>query len=183
MFNDVYCNRGALISNHMTDKVAAPYDWDEFPQEAYWCMAVDDSLVIDLSEPVYLGITVDFPVEIEKEVEGLGVQTIYGMRYVSWSPHYSPCLSHLSTDTTPSDIAEDFLTLAPNPAEDAVRLIAAQLPDLRLVHIYDLQGRLVRSFPNPVADELDISGLATGIYLVEAVGKDGGRHIQKLVKL
>ncbi len=183
VFNDAYCNRGSLISNHWTDELASPYDWDEFPQEAYWCMAIEDSLVIDLSEPVYLGITVDFPVEIEKEVEGLGVQTIYGMRYVSWSPHYSPCLTHLSADTTPSGAIGNYLSLAPNPAEGAVRLITDRLQDLRLVHIYDLQGRLVRSFPNPVADELDISGLATGIYLVEAVGKDGGRYIQKLVKL
>ncbi len=181
LFNNEHCNRGSLISNHWMDEVAVPYDWNGSPQQAYWCMAVKDSLVIDLSEPVYQGIPVYVPVEIEKEVEGMGVQTIYGMRFVSWSPNYSPCAAQLSGDSTPNKVAEGF-TLSPNPANETIRIGANSLSDVQRVEVYDFLGNLVRFYTHKLDGDLDIGFLKPGIYLVAAIDKTGMIYAQKMIK-
>lgn len=183
LFNNTHCNRGSLISNHWMDEVAVPYDWDGSPQQAYWCMAVTDSLVIDLSEPVYEGIPVWVPVEIEKEVEGMGLQTIYGMRFVSWSPNYSPCAGLLSGDSGPVKSIEDLPFLGPNPAGEKIWLHPEKLQGISSITLYDYHGKPLLAYRRTIPEFLDISMLPSGAYLVIAVGKDGMIYHQKLVKI
>lgn len=52
------------------------------------------------------------------------------------------------------------------------------------VRIYDLNGRMVREFkkePNVVQENLPITGLSAGVYLVRSVFLDGGAYTQKIV--
>ena len=69
--------------------------------------------------------------------------------------------------------------LFPNPATTSTRLTTRTR--LTTATLFDTQGRLVRTWPAPVPQELDLRGLAEGTYRLVAIGDDGGRMAQPLV--
>ncbi|MBC8085047.1 MAG: VCBS repeat-containing protein [Hymenobacter sp.] len=71
------------------------------------------------------------------------------------------------------------LTLYPNPAATTTTVEAARPVRLTLL---DLTGRLVRTSPTPARrHELDLRGLAAGLYLVRCETPDGQLGVQRLV--
>ena len=70
------------------------------------------------------------------------------------------------------------LSLYPNPATQATTVETAQLTSLRL---YDLAGRLVRTeAPRARTRQLDLRGLAPGLYVVQATAADGTTTSRRL---
>lgn len=60
----------------------------------------------------------------------------------------------------------DRLVLYPNPANETFRINAATFDDLN-VKIYSLSGQLVKEGKYTVNQDIDITGLSSGLYLVQ----------------
>ncbi len=81
--------------------------------------------------------------------------------------------------------SEDFATnlnnisLYPNPTKNSFAISA----DVSNVEIYNITGQLVKSFTNVISDqELDITNLNSGIYLVKMTNGNGTSQTKKLIK-
>ena len=71
------------------------------------------------------------------------------------------------------------LTLYPNPASDFVRIDGVDESSCSDISIFDLTGRLVRKYS--YCNELNISDLQNGIYMLRVTGEDGANKISKLL--
>ncbi len=65
----------------------------------------------------------------------------------------------------------------PNPVENVLNLVGVQQ-----VRIYDNSGRLVKQALVNNSGQIDLSGLASGVYLVKYVTTDGKLGVQKILK-
>ena len=72
-------------------------------------------------------------------------------------------------------------TYYPNPAQDRLRLQYSPDVQPKLVELYDLQGRLVRTQRQGL-ESLDMSQLPTGIYTMRVTMEDGQTFSDKVVK-
>ena len=70
------------------------------------------------------------------------------------------------------------VNMFPNPTYDHITI---QCDDMRLIEVYSMDGRLVKSFSVPSSECL-IEGLERGIYLVR-IGTDKGTFTKKIVKM
>lgn len=79
----------------------------------------------------------------------------------------------------PFEIVNGFY---PNPSKDKITFIEGT--NLALIEIYDLNGRLIisKKFDNKMNNEMDISELNSGIYLVNIIENSGLIHSKKLIK-
>ena len=70
--------------------------------------------------------------------------------------------------------------LTPNPASERVTVSGGWL---RVVEVYDVEGRRCLSFPSVATDRLEIPlrGLRAGVYVVRIVAGDGTVVQKKLV--
>ena len=180
--NDI-CIRGSLLSNHWADEVTDPYDWEALPQNAYYCMGALDSWTIDISESAITLAEVNRPVTIEKEVEGMGIQTIYGLRFFP-SPTFTfwtPCYYITDTEETPLEV-RDGIELFPNPAHDFLRLNVRAEGSVQTVLIWSIQGQLLKVCD--VADgKIDLTSLVQGIYVLTIETDDGSVYNKRVVKM
>jgi len=178
IFSGRRCYRASVLLNHVLDEVAGPISPDEIPPE-YVCLAVEDSAYFDLSEE-HLNNGVIFSsqrITIEKEVEGLGLQTIYGLRFFPAStPYdYSPCYWVTSTREVPA--AEPVL-LYPNPADATVYFRLPEGVEAVGWRLFGIAGALLREQREAVASEIvasevELTGLPAGIYQLLVRGSDG----------
>ncbi|MBE0655596.1 MAG: T9SS type A sorting domain-containing protein, partial [Bacteroidales bacterium] len=78
--------------------------------------------------------------------------------------------------------AEDDFLVYPNPASEKI-YITTPSRQLREVRLFDISGRfLYQTFANREETELDISGLDSGIYLVNMIDSEGKTFIRKIIK-
>lgn len=103
----------------------------------------------------------------------------YFYRCHSWQPiHHLRCRRHSNTD------------LSPVPANGYVLISGAGAgggstvtPEVKVVRLYDVQGRLMRTLNNPVQSNsirLDVSKVSPGTYFVEIVS-GGKKETHKLL--
>ncbi|MBR5081679.1 MAG: T9SS type A sorting domain-containing protein [Bacteroidales bacterium] len=69
----------------------------------------------------------------------------------------------------------------PNPAHDQIRLQYSPDVQPKLVELYDLQGRLVRT-QSKALESIDLSQLPTGTYMMRVSLEDGESYADKVVK-
>ncbi len=172
------CHSGSLLSNHWADVLTGPYDWNEYPANQYFCMAAQDSFIIDLSEEAIVAANVFGPVSLDFEVEGLGEQTIYGVRFYH-APifHWTPC-GQFVTNTPSIPERENDIQLFPNPTRDNVRM---ELPDgykVEEVSIYNLNGQQVAHFMEAKSSVIPLHHLPQGIYQIIVNQRFTGRIIK-----
>jgi len=176
--NDV-CVRGSFISNHQEDEVAGPFDLEQFPPICA-CMAIQSLQYFELSEDA-------LPPEnsimtFEAEVEGIGSQVIYGLRFKPVDPGgYTPC--YWITVDTDEPIAATPLSIFPNPSHGLVKVTSSEHTAFEELKVFDTMGHLVQSISAIKNSEADLSGLPGGIYQLQAQGKDGKRYVGRVVKL
>jgi len=80
----------------------------------------------------------------------------------------------ISTDIIALDGASNF-TIQPNPARDLL-WVAAELETVRMLRFVDAAGRTVMDVPYRGHEALDISGLAQGLYVVQALDARGHKQ-------
>lgn len=68
------------------------------------------------------------------------------------------------------------ISLYPNPAHD--NLIISSSERVNKVIIHDVQGKIVKQINHPQSQNIDVSNLLSGIYVVRI----NGRHVEKFVK-
>ncbi|NUQ26119.1 MAG: T9SS type A sorting domain-containing protein [Saprospiraceae bacterium] len=157
------CFSGAFIINHITDVLAGPFSPDEIPP-IHYCMAVLDTVYFELTEEA---LTPDqIRIYINKDVEGLGVISIPGLRFEIgpyWA--YTPC--YWVTDTE-SPKNSNQIAIYPNPANGYFKLSDLSGGGvLGPLFIYDSMGRMVKYFTTVESEQLiDVSGLPEGWYHV-----------------
>lgn len=187
VFLEPPCYRASVLFNHWLDDLAGPISPDDIPPE-YACLAAVDSVHFDMSEehllsnPLFDAFAL---IRLEKQVEGLGLQTIYGLRFKPASPYdYSPCYWVTSSR---EEQAPEPVFLFPNPTGGTAWF---SLPDgIEAVHwqLFGLAGTLLREqrrvvAGEVVASEVELTGLPAGIYQLLLQGSDGKRYWGRVVK-
>ena len=79
------------------------------------------------------------------------------------------------------NFSSDNLTMYPNPVNNTLYIESSSV--IKQVSIYDISGRIVRAYsirPN-LSQEMGVSDLANGIYLVKVKTAEG-ETIRKIVK-
>ncbi|WP_232623055.1 PKD domain-containing protein [Pareuzebyella sediminis] len=85
----------------------------------------------------------------------------------------------------PVDPEDDFV-LFPNPASELVELVFAEPIDVRVISIFDLQGKLLESInqeqlqPGNVYT-IDVASLSAGVYVVAAYDVNGKSYERKML--
>lgn len=177
------CVRGSLISNHYTDELASPYDWYGFPENVHVCMGESQEMIIDISQQAIVSSQVHAPVSIEKEVEGMGLQTIYGLRFFP-SPTFTfwtPCYYVTGNEEVVG--TEEDHAVFPNPTADLFSIVLPAGKIAKTILIWNMQGKLVKTFVNPIAENIDITNLAVGMYITTTETVDGIMFSKRIVKI
>ncbi len=179
-FMNSRCYRASALLNHVLDEVAGPIAPEEIPPE-YVCLAIEDSAYFDLSEEYLMDGEIFARVVIDKEVQGLGEQSIYGLRFRAAStPYdYSPCYWVTAT----REAAEpQGLLIFPNPTSGEVNTQMPEGVEVLLIELYGANGALLRQQRNVQPAQFNLSGLPSGIYQLLVMGSDGKRYWGRVVK-
>ncbi|NUO02543.1 MAG: T9SS type A sorting domain-containing protein [Saprospiraceae bacterium] len=186
IFLNERCLRGSFISNHEIDELTGPFEVDEFPPVCA-CMASQDSYVFELTQEALIahydsiGYDESVAVGIEAEIEGVGNQTIYGLRFKpDWIFGYTPC--YWITDVEEPTAAIP-LSIFPNPSHGLVKIAGPEYAAFDELKVFDATGHLVHSIAKLKNSEADLSGLPGGIYQLQAQSEDGKRYMGRVVKL
>lgn len=184
VFAEPRCYRATALLNHWLDELAGPLTPDEIPPE-YACLAAEDSIYFDMSEEHLTsgndGVYIDQRILIEKEVEGLGLQTIFGLRFKAASTpfDFSPCY------WVPSGQKEPLtgpVSLYPNPAAGTAWFSLPDGVEALRWQLFGINGALLQEQRETVASKVELSGLPTGIYQLLVQGSDGKRYGGRVVK-
>ncbi|RKE02570.1 alpha-amylase family glycosyl hydrolase [Marinifilum flexuosum] len=94
---------------------------------------------------------------------------------------YSNYTDVIAFTTGIDDILEKELKLYPNPVKDILYL--SNLKGVDQIKIYSLSGRMVRTIGTPNrSEEINLSNLASGMYLFIFEMEDGSRLTKKVIK-
>lgn len=83
--------------------------------------------------------------------------------------------ANLSTDDSRSNLKT---TLYPNPTNGIVNIKASS--EIKSIEIYSILGNLIRKYPD--ANQIDISNLPSGTYIMKLTSTEGDISRQKLIK-
>ena len=175
------CYRASALLNHWEDELAGPIAPEDIPPE-YACLAAEDSIFFDMSEEYLTADGSIARISLEKEVQGLGEQTIYGLRFFPAStPYdYSPCYWVTATRETTEP---QGLLIYPNPTSGELNTQMPEGVEAEQMELYDIRGALLRRQQRgapPMTSGL--SGLPPGIYQILVTGSDGKRYFGRVVK-
>ena len=179
------CLWASALIDHQEDELASPIAPDEI-KPTFVCMAVEDSFTFELTAEVFvqteLGNTLR--VEVEKEVEGMGIQTIYGLRYHPVEAYgYSPCFLVTDTEEEIESKNASHIAIYPNPTSGMLQIDTPDGQQNAKLDIFDMSGRLAKSVESYIPGrEIDMSGLPKGIYGVLINGA-GFRYSGRFVKM
>ena len=85
--------------------------------------------------------------------------------------------STLSSDNF--EVIKNEIIIYPNPSKNSFALSA----DVTLVEVYNITGQIIKSFNNAISNQqLDITDLETGIYLIKLTDNNGTSQTNKLIK-
>ena len=85
--------------------------------------------------------------------------------------------STLSSDNF--EVIKNEIIIYPNPSKNSFALSA----DVTLVEVYNITGQIIKSFNNAISNQqLDITDLETGIYLIKLTDSNGTSQSKKLLK-
>jgi serine protease len=85
--------------------------------------------------------------------------------------------AYIGNDAGIDDNEFDF-NVYPNPADDQLNILSSSF--IKTIEIYSQDGKLIMSLPANT-DIVDISGLASGMYVILALS-DNGQSVQKFIK-
>ena len=95
------------------------------------------------------------------------------------NPDYDECVKDYVLDVAEQD-EHSSLIVDPNPAIDILSIVTYDV-NCSSVEIFSLDGRLVKS-QNANFDAIDISSLASGLYMINVKMRDGREYNERIVK-
>lgn len=81
--------------------------------------------------------------------------------------------------TSESALKKKNIKVYPNPFTDLINL--SETKDLKMVKVFDLTGRAVKTIENPTK-EISLGSLNSGLYLITMYFKDGSQNTVKAIK-
>lgn len=81
--------------------------------------------------------------------------------------------------TSESALKNKNIKVYPNPFTDVINL--SETKDLKMVKVFDLTGRAVKTIENPTK-EISLGSLNSGLYLITMYFKDGSQNTVKAIK-
>ena len=93
--------------------------------------------------------------------------------------------ANISKDTkTSQDILDNNIVLHPNPTKDKINIEFLKQPeDIVSVELYNIQGVLITKYNQLKQNEINISNLKTGIYLIKIITKNNISYTKKIIKI
>jgi hypothetical protein len=91
------------------------------------------------------------------------------------NPRIVYCLN-LTTGISTIEIAEQIISVTPNPVSDVFHINVSELRDeVMNIHIYDITGKIVKSIPASGQSLYTLSrtGMNSGTYIVKVILKNG----------
>ncbi|MBK8562474.1 MAG: T9SS type A sorting domain-containing protein [Saprospiraceae bacterium] len=98
--------------------------------------------------------------------------------------NYAETTVKTALSVRPEKQGNDWVSVYPNPASGSVQLQFGAPPGKVRMRIFDLQGRAClekQIAPTGTAASFDVSGLISGVYLLDFLGEDGRQGRAKLV--
>ena len=95
------------------------------------------------------------------------------------NPDYDECVKDYVLDVAEQD-ENSSLIVYPNPATDILSIVTYDV-NCSSVEIFSLDGRLVKA-PSANFNAIDISSLASGLYIIKVRTKDGRECIERILK-
>lgn len=77
---------------------------------------------------------------------------------------------------------ENSISLYPNPAQSAFKITTRNNVEIENVSVYTILGKQLQNLSRINTNEYDISGLASGLYVVQVIDSKGGVASKKLLK-
>ncbi|MEN0005550.1 MAG: T9SS type A sorting domain-containing protein [Bacteroidota bacterium] len=179
VFSTDYCRSSSAILDHVTEEVAGPIPANQIPPY-FACLSVQSAASFTLPRDTLLD---DWsPVSIEKEVESLGMQTIYGLRFhYTFEGGYSPCF-WVTTPTEHPITSSPDIQLFPNPTTGQVTITGLQGHAWQQLLVLDSQGRMLEQFAAPQEGlSLELRGRASGLYFLCFMDREGRKVVRKVV--
>lgn len=183
LFNSERCLRSSLISNNYGHDAVTLWDWfnPTMPNNVFWCMASEDSLVIETTAEAYTDVF--FPITNTVEIEGMGEQTIYGVAFLGIDYPYWPCVNIVAAGE--AEEAEAQLALAPNPVREEAQLAWPASHAARWLAVWGADGRLHQQYAIAQGAHtftLPVAALPAGLYWIVLQDEQGGILRRSFVK-
>ncbi|WP_432671314.1 DUF7619 domain-containing protein [Flavobacterium sp. SM2513] len=94
-----------------------------------------------------------------------------------------PAVTTFATLATQDFVFNNYLTVYPNPTNDALNLTAKQAIELKSMEVYNVVGQLVLSVPNAKGvSTVDVSNLTTGTYFLKVLSDKGTSNVKFMKK-
>jgi len=84
-----------------------------------------------------------------------------------------------SLSTSDISVAKKEVKVYPNPFSDMINI--SEFKDIKTIKVADVAGRTLRTIENP-GQEINLSSLNSGLYLITMYFKDGSQHTVKTIK-
>jgi hypothetical protein len=126
----------------------------------------------------------DFETNIESDITGGGGPgggTIYGLKsFVDERSVYLETALLCDQESGINQLLENELKLFPNPAKDFIYLYRGNNLTSCEIFLFDINGNLISQYTSNEKSifEINITGLAPGIYLLSVVNEDGNSNLR-----
>ena len=160
----------SLCSAQLVSLNQAEYFWDTDPGEGNGIplMATDGNLNNAYEQFVQTAIPIVNPIGLH--IFNVRVKDNQGI----WGPVFKNVI-YIETTLSVDTLIADNYYFYPNPANDVIRFNK----DIEKVEIYDLGGRYINT---SVLNEVNVSGLKTGVYLLKITTPEGLTFDKKMIK-
>jgi hypothetical protein len=180
IFYDSICYRGGFVIDHVKHEVT----WvspDNFPP-LYYCLADVEEGYFELPSDDWENL--EARLRIEHEVEGLGVQEIFGLAVVVGPVFlYTPC--YWITDVMEAEGGNvASVKLFPNPTSGEISIQIEQNISFQELILFNSIGSPVEKFSWNLNEAINISGHPAGIYYLAGSLADGSlMYLGRVVKI
>ncbi|WP_282781506.1 T9SS type A sorting domain-containing protein [Phaeodactylibacter xiamenensis] len=160
-FLDTICYRGAFLTNQITWELTE-VSADDFPGITY-CMAETPEGVFELTTEAFNEDPALTRLQIEHEIEGQGMESIYGLSMAVGTAVYlqDPCYWVTKT----SDISlVSSISLYPNPCHDFLMLQGQGVEKLKQVLLFNNTGQQLEAHAFEVGRYFNFTHLRGGSY-------------------
>jgi hypothetical protein len=83
-----------------------------------------------------------------------------------------------------SDFAKDGFAIFPNPVKNSFNINNANATEIAVLELFDIAGKLLlsKNILNNNLQNVDVSALSKGVYMVRISATDGRTYVSKFVK-
>lgn len=184
IFNN-YCMGGSFFTPDRMHQMVDPWDWLAMPAIRFGCASGTETYEIALGDEYCAPLEISYIAMQEIEGSPGILDSIYGVAFGITNGYFIPC-SQLPVYGNPRSAQAHNFRISPNPAQSRIRIVNQEDIAVSTLIFYNHLGKMVAEYPAEPSSsqiDLDISQLASGIYLVVQRFPDGRTSARKWVKM